>query len=109
MLTQAIRSICDNKDIKIDDFTECGNFTSMPVTKCYPIHYEDFNQLFEEQYLDEVMNTIRDYGSYFIETWNKMQSFKNKTYKLSLDANVAYIKLAQTYCPQVFAICLDYF
>jgi hypothetical protein len=108
MLTSTIRSFCDNKDILQNNYTTCDNFTAIPCTKCYPLHFRNWEYFYEEKYRDDVLDILTKEGSYFVHVWNKMHSWAGDKYKLAFNANTAYVQLAKVYCPKSYETIVKY-
>lgn len=102
MLTNSIKTFCPDLTFPRDAFTQCENFTILPIGKCYEIAYGEWEKFFEDKFADEVMNRLKSSKSYFSHLFNSMQFFKNKTYQIRHDSESALIRLAKQFCPKVY-------
>jgi hypothetical protein len=109
LLTKVLKDFCN--DIKRVDGIEnkCGNFTILPISKCFPINYGGWRKVFEDNEKDFVLKTLNETGAYFLHVWNKMQDFDKTTFELSFDSDSAYIYLAKKHCPKVYQTVVKYF
>jgi hypothetical protein len=73
----------------------CNKFQVLPIETCYSIRWPEHKKFFAEKYLNETMSRLEN--SLIAHVWNKHSA---RT-PLAIDANVAYIQLAKTYCPKV--------
>lgn len=105
MITQAIKEFCPNTTLSRNQETKCGNFTTLPYSKCYSIGYAEWNKIFKKEYKTYVLSTIERSKSYFFHLWNGMRKFdKNVDDKIDFDS--AYMHLAKKYCPKVYEILI---
>lgn len=74
---------------------QCKNFRVLPIEICYPIGWGEFEKFFQSDYLNEVMEKLKN--SIIAHVWNKLSN----EVALDKNADVAYIKLAKEYCPKV--------
>lgn len=109
MLTVSVRKFCPGVDLMADDFTACGNFTTVPTNKCYEVAYPEWYKFYEDQSAAEILNRLRKAKSYFVHLYNKMEFFQNKTYQIDHNSKSAYMQLARRFCPKVFETLERYF
>ena len=109
MLYQAVSSFCNGTKISTLNETQCGNFTSFPQKKCYPLMYGEWQKIYLDEHKDYVINKIKDAGAYFSHVWNKMQDFGKKQFSLTFESKSAYIHLAKLYCPKTYETIAKYF
>lgn len=100
MLTNVVKSFCKRTDLPSEKETICGNFTVLPSVKCFPLGYDEWEKVYQDEHKDYVLK--KSTGSFFMHIWNKMQDFDGKTYKLKFYSESAYIKLAKLHCPKVY-------
>lgn len=94
LLTKVVKKYC-----KIEDFaksTDCGNFTILPIEKCYAIKGSFWYKFYEESHMDSVLDQTRN--SYFIHLWN----FQSSKKKISTSTKNAFNVLASRYCSRTF-------
>ena len=96
MITRVLQKVCDTEYVSdmIHD-VQCETFQVLPVESCYAINWRFYKYFFEEEFLNETMERLNE--SIIAHVWNKISS----KITLSLDSNVAYIKLAKKFCPKV--------
>lgn len=103
LLTRLFRREC--KTFITEMPLTCSNFTMLQREKCYAIDWREWQKFFNIADAADVMNKVKD--SYFVHFWNHLNADK-KLSKLK-DANTAYMKLAEKFCPEVVAAPDDFF
>ena len=97
MITRVAMKICGTTNVRqMYQENKCTNFRVMPPEYFYDIEWKEHAKFFEEKFLNETMERLT--SSVIAHVWNK----HSYSHILSLDAKVAYIKLAKKYCPKVF-------
>lgn len=77
-------------------FDHCDyDFQVLRPEVCYPISWQESKKYFQEKYVDETMSKVN--RSLTAHVWNIMSS----EFSLTKDSNVAYVKLAEKFCPRV--------
>lgn len=109
MFTRSIKTFCNGTILGAGKETKCGNFSTLPTAKCYPIFYGEWKTVFQDEHKDYVLKRLNDTGAYFLHVWNKMQDFDKTTFKLTFESNSAYMHLAKTHCPKVYESLVKYF
>ncbi|KAG5666936.1 hypothetical protein PVAND_014941 [Polypedilum vanderplanki] len=109
MLTNVIKSYCPNVDLVVENATQCGNFTVLPQNKCYPIMYDEWFKVYQEEHTGKMLEKITNSKPYFIHFWNKMGDFENKKFELPFTSQAAYMELAKIHCPKVYKTLVKYF
>lgn len=105
----SLLSFCELDEIPENKYIKCGNFMIMPSEKCYPIYYEQWNEIFEDEFKENIFEVLNLTGAYFFHVWNKMMDFHNKTYQLTFNSKSAYVELAKHHCPGVYESILRFF
>lgn len=105
MITKSIQAFCPNITIVEENETQCGNFIILPSSKCYPIYYKKWKQIFQKGHKYYVLGTIEESKSYCFHVWNAERKFDEDDEKLKPDS--IYMELAKKYCPKVHEIFLD--
>lgn len=103
----------------------CNGFHILPHEVCYAIDFTEANKLFDEAYLDEVMERTKD--SFAVHFYNSVTGSVTSPRKslffylltirnyfagasnLPTNSNSAYINLAKSFCPKVLATAGNYF
>lgn len=109
MFYKVVTSFCNGTKLSAKNGTQCGNFTVLPTSKCYPIFYNEWRKIFQDEFRDYVLEKIKDLGGHFLHVWNKMQDFGKTTFKLKFDSDSAYMSLAKLHCPKVYETLVKYF
>lgn len=109
MFTKAVKAHCNGTTLSAARDTKCGNFTTIPTAKCYPVFYGEWKYIFQDDHKDYVLKKLSDFGAYFLHVWNKMQDFDNTTFKLKFDTGSAYVHLAKLHCPRIYGSLNKYF
>ncbi|XP_022909611.2 lactosylceramide 4-alpha-galactosyltransferase-like [Onthophagus taurus] len=78
-------------------YHKCDHLKVLPTNLFYPIFYGSWEDLFDPEYVDEVLDKAKN--SYLIHFWNKL------SYDLIIDSdsNAAYTVLAKKHCPKTFS------
>jgi lactosylceramide 4-alpha-galactosyltransferase len=97
VLTRVLSKICNTTDTKKMDIESCKGFNPLESYLSYPIGYYENNYLVDENYLQKVLDAIKD--SYMVHTWNS--EIKNKP--MAVNSKAPYIVLAKQYCPVVMS------
>lgn len=97
ILTDLLEEMCNTTERSMMTRDNCHGFQVLPYEACYPVNYENRRNLFDEAFLDEVMERTRN--SFAIHFWNSHTS----TLKLSTSSRSAYITFAKQFCPRVLA------
>lgn len=100
MITRAIREFCPNTTLSNNKQTICGHFTVFPFSKCYPIAYPAWKQIFQEIYKNEILSKIEQSKSFFFHVWNGMRKFDKDESRLEIDS--AYEDFTKKFCPRVY-------
>lgn len=82
---------------------QCNGFRVLPTSSCYKINYNNYTMLFNETLSHVVLKSLQ--SSLITHTWSKL----SEATKLRINSTAAYIHLAKTHCPKVFATCREYF
>jgi hypothetical protein len=83
-------------------FTQCANYTILPVSKCFAVGAFSWEWFFKEEFADQVFERLNTSQSFFAHLHNKMGDFYHTHYALKFDSKAAYITLAKQYCPKVY-------
>lgn len=109
MLYNVVHSFCNGTKLSARDGTQCGNFMVFPRSKCYPIFYDEWRKVYQDEHKAYVLKKLNDTGAHFLHVWNKMQDFGNTHFKLKFDSDSAYMQLAKLHCPKVYKTLEKYF
>lgn len=99
VITRVARKLCAVDTVDISKMflpKQCQNFRVLSPEYCYAIAWPDYMQFFEEKYANATMERLNH--SVIAHVWNKHSA----SHLLSLDSDVAYIRLAKKFCPKVF-------
>jgi len=97
LVTRVIKRSCDNRlNLKNTSVQRCGNFSILPRSKCYAIHYTNWAEFFEADKFQSVKAQIAE--SYFVHWWNQM----SKNRKFEKGSKTALDYLFKRFCPLVY-------
>lgn len=105
LVTQVIKELCPYTSLDIYNATKCGNFTSLPTTKCYPILFSEWMKIFEAQHKNYVLKKIEDSESYFFHLWSAMKRH-SRFHSKEIEVDSAYMYLAEKHCPRIYEIMI---
>ncbi|CAO1341100.1 unnamed protein product [Diamesa serratosioi] len=103
LLTRILRKMCNTDDNFEMNIERCRGFQVLPQEYFYAISFPDYAKFFEEGYLKETMEKLKN--SIIVHIWNKL----SESTKLSVNSTSPYIHMAKQYCPKVIEACGEYF
>jgi len=109
MFTDSIRLFCKGVTLEKHNVTKCGDFTTFPSEKCYPIEYGGYWLFYNEKSYKNVTEILNTTQPYFLHIWNKMLNFTQQEFKLLYNKHSSYVELGKKYCPQVMKTTEKYF
>jgi hypothetical protein len=90
-----LSKVCNTTDTTKMDIEACKGFNPLERHLCYPVYWEQNGFFVDENYLEIVMNAVKD--AIMIHTWNS--EIRNKP--MAVNSKIPYIVLAKKYCPVV--------
>lgn len=104
LITSFFMELCNAESIEeIVKKGSCEGFHLLETKLCYEVPYYDYDQLFNQDYTDEVMKRTKN--SIVVHFWN----FMSRLTKLETSSNAAYIVKAKQFCPAVFKASGNFF
>lgn len=104
LLTRILKDICNKEEIWDMTPEECWGFKVFPPEEFYPIHWEEWQKYFYDNYTGETLEMTKNATA--VHLWNNL-SFGEKTHK-SQPQN-AHAAIAAKNCPKVFETAGEYF
>lgn len=101
LVTSVVKDLC--KSFKLVEMKNCQGFHVLKKSDCYPIHYDNWNLLMEDDKANQTMAKLRD--SLVVHFWNKL----SKNTKIKTNSRAPYIQLARKFCPKVLATRKTFF
>lgn len=97
LITDVLAQLCKTDNItQMVELENCEGFHVLKSDYCYPIPYNSWEYLMNEEYVDFVMDSINN--SLVVHFWNYMSADT----KINKNSNAPYIQLAREFCPNVF-------
>jgi lactosylceramide 4-alpha-galactosyltransferase len=104
LITRVVRNLCNIKNLtEIVPPQNCQGFNVLREGDCYPVEFNHWPDLMNEQNAHLVMKKVED--SFVVHFWNKFSKKKS----LRVESNAPYIQLARKSCPKVIEKCEKYF
>lgn len=102
-LTRALGKLCKTRRVNLMFKSKCQGFRVLPTNVCYPITYDYRMQMMEPENSAAALKKVEN--SSIVHFWNSV----THNYKLNVNSQAAYVKLAKNYCPRVMEKCTEYF
>lgn len=103
VITRILQEICQTKFPALMKRERCGGFKVYPPNAFYAIPWPKWSWFFDPKLTNKTLELTKD--SIVIHVWNKHSINK----KVKVGSNVAYGLIADTYCPNVYRSCGEYF
>lgn len=103
LITSVVKHLCNVTNLEQIKTEDCQGFHVLPSVACYPVSWENWEQLLSPYYAEEVMKTVSN--SLVVHFWNKF----SKNQRIKIKSQAPYAQLAREFCPRVVRRLRKYF